>query len=82
MPRRGCSAGAPAKDPPAKEAPPAKEGNKRVRPSEAETAAADAAAEAADIEDSTEPQASQNLPQALLERRLSRSKDKVSQLER
>ena len=66
MPRRApAAAAAPAKEAPAKEAPsPSKGPGKRVRSSEAETAAADAAAEAADIEDSTDSQGSQHLPVA------------------
>ena len=84
MPRRAPpAAAAPAKEAPAKEAPsPSKGPGKRVRSSEAETAAADAAAEAADIEDSTDMQASsQHLPPALLERRLSKSNDTIKKLE-
>ena len=54
---------------------------KRRRPSEAETAAQDAAKEVADIEESTEAQ-SATLPAVLLERRLSKSTDTIKQLEK
>ena len=78
--RRGAAAAAPAREAPARDAP--SPGKKRHRSSEAETAAADAAAEAADIEDSTDTQASsQHLPPALLEHRLSKSNDTIKKLE-
>ena len=69
--RRGTAAAAPGKEAPAKAAP--SPGKKRVRSNEAETAAEDVAKEVADIDESTEPQAPKHLPEALLERRLSKS---------
>ena len=82
MPRRApAAAAASAKDAPAKEAPsPNKGPGKRVRQNEAETAAKDASKEAADLEDATET--SHQLPQGLLQRRLNKSIDTITQLER
>ena len=77
--RRGTAAAAHGKEAPAKEAP--SPGKKRVRSNEAETAAEDVAKEVADIEESTDPQAPKHLPEALLERRLSKSNDTIKKLE-
>ena len=79
--RRSGAAAAPAKDAPTKEAPsPNKAPGKRIRPSEAETAADDAARDAADLEDATET--SHKLPpQGLLQRRLDKSKESIQQLQ-
>ena len=77
--RRGTAAAAPGKDAPAKEAP--SPGRKRIRSNEAETAAEDVAKEVADIEESTDPQAPKHLPEALLQRRLDKSKESIQQLQ-
>ena len=70
--RRSVAAAASAKDAPTKEAPsPNKGPGKRIRPSEAETAAEDAARDAADLEDATET-SHQLPPQGLLQRRLNK----------
>ena len=69
-------AGASAKE----AASPGRASAKRVRPSEAETAAEDAARDAADLEDATET--SHKLPpQGLLQRRLDKSKESIQQLQ-
>ena len=79
--RRSVAAAAPAKDAPTKEAPsPTKAPAKRIRTNEAETAAEDAARDAADLEAATET--SHKLPpQGLLQRRLDKSKESIQQLQ-